>query len=102
MLWPDNLDAISKKLDVLHSSKSNLKPYPNKAKFSENLMDKPIVYIVDYDMPQAEILVLSKGEKLNINKYPIIKLHNEYFGGGMSSISFSRNERIQSISIFSL
>ena len=27
-------------------------------------MDKPIVYIVDYDMPQAEILVLSKGERL--------------------------------------
>ena len=48
---PDNLNAISKKLDVLHSSKSNLKPYPNKAKFLENLiMDKPIVYIVDYDI----------------------------------------------------
>ena len=100
---PDNLDAISKKLDVLHSSKSNLKPYPNKAKFSENLMDKPIVYIVDYDMPQAEILVLSKGEKLNINKYPIIKLHNEYFGGGMSSIVFQemRESKALAYSVYS-
>ena len=100
---PDNLNVISKKLDVLHSSKSNLKPYPNKAKFSENLMDKPIVYIVDYDMPQAEILVLSKGEKLNINKYPIIKLHNEYFGGGMSSIVFQemRESKALAYSVYS-
>ena len=51
-------------------------------------MDKPMVYVVDYDMKQAEIVMYARGSKLNKNKYPIIKFHNEYFGGGMSSIVF--------------
>ena len=60
-------------------------------------MDKPMVYVVDYDMKQAEVMILSKGEKLKIDEYSQIKFHNEYFGGGMSSIVFQEIRESQAL-----
>ena len=46
---------------------------------------------------------LTKGEKLNIEKYPLIKFHNEYFGAGMSSIVFQemRESKALAYSVYS-
>ena len=52
------------------------------------LKNKTSVYVVDYDMKQAEILMVAKGSQFNAEKMPLIKLHNEYFGGSMGSIVF--------------
>ena len=100
---PDKFNTVIKKLEKLHINKSNLKSIPEKIEFVENPMLEPIVYVLDYDMPQAEILILSKGEKLNVAKAPIIKLHNEYFGGGMSSIVFQemRESKALAYSVYS-
>tara|TARA_Y100000589_G_scaffold106780_1_gene101363 strand:- start:432 stop:3362 length:2931 start_codon:yes stop_codon:yes gene_type:complete len=100
---PDKFNTVIKKLEKLHVNKSNLKSVPEKIEFVENPMEEPIVYVLDYDMPQAEILILSKGEKLNVAKTPIIKLHNEYFGGGMSSIVFQemRESKALAYSVYS-
>ncbi len=100
---PDKFNTVIKKLEKLHVNKSNLKSIPEKIDFVENPMEEPIVYVLDYDMPQAEILILSKGEKLNVAKTPIIKLHNEYFGGGMSSIVFQemRESKALAYSVYS-
>ena len=100
---PDKFNTVIKKLEKLHVNKSNLKSIPEKIEFVENPMEEPIVYVLDYDMPQAEILILSKGEKLNVAKTPIIKLHNEYFGGGMSSIVFQemRESKALAYSVYS-
>lgn len=47
------------------------------------------VYFVNYPgMVQAEIIFIAKGEMFNKNIVPNLKLYNEYFGGGMSSIVF--------------
>jgi predicted Zn-dependent peptidase len=46
------------------------------------------VYVVDYDMKQAEIMMLGKGEPFSDVNIPSIKMYNEYFGGNMSSILF--------------
>ena len=45
----------------------------------------------------------AKGSKLDNDKYPIIKLHNEYFGGGMSSIVFQdlRESKALAYSVYS-
>ena len=100
---PDKFNTVIKKLEKLHVNKSNLKSIPEKIEFVENPMEEPIVYVLDYDMPQAEILILSKGEKLNVAKTPIIKLYNEYFGGGMSSIVFQemRESKALAYSVYS-
>jgi len=54
-------------------------------------------------MKQAEVMMLSKGSKFNENELPIIKYHNEYFGGGMSSIVFQemRESKALAYSVYS-
>ncbi|MDA9898436.1 insulinase family protein, partial [Flavobacteriales bacterium] len=71
--------------------------------FKEMDINKTSVYIVDYDMKQAEILMVAKGEKFNAKKMPLIKLHNEYFGGSMGSIVFQtlRESKALAYSVYS-
>src|SRR5690606_20744099 len=55
--------------------------------FPEKTLDKT-VYVVDYDMTQVEIIMLSNGEGYKPELTPQISLYNNYFGGGMSGIVF--------------
>ncbi len=64
-----------------------LKPVPVAKVFTPLKFDNT-VYVVDYDMKQAEIVILSEGEMYNEATVPIITMYNEYFGGGMSSVVF--------------
>ena len=100
---PDEIVAVVDKLTALHTNNTELKAIPAKKEFVETAMDKPMVYIVDYDMKQAEVMMLSKGSKLNMTEYPQIKFHNEYFGGGMSSIVFQemRESKALAYSVYS-
>jgi predicted Zn-dependent peptidase len=95
--------AVADVLTALHINNTGLNNIPTKTKFVENAMNKPIVYLVDYDMKQAEVMMLSKGDKFNKSEMPIIKYHNEYFGGGMSSIVFQemRESKALAYSVYS-
>ena len=66
---------------------TGLKPVPAEATFVAQPFNNT-VYVVDYDMKQAEILMLTEGEKYNATNVPLITMYNEYFGGGMSSVVF--------------
>ncbi|MBS1638159.1 MAG: insulinase family protein [Bacteroidetes bacterium] len=66
---------------------TGLKPVPKETEFKELDLNNT-VYVVDYDMKQAEIVVLSKGISYDAAKVPLISMYNEYFGGGMSSVVF--------------
>lgn len=66
---------------------AGLKPVPASVVFKPLTFDNT-VYVVDYDMKQAEIVILSEGEMFNATTVPIINMYNEYFGGGMSSVVF--------------
>lgn len=100
---PDEMVAVADRLTALHINNTELNDIPTKTKFIENAMDKPMVYLVDYDMKQAEVMMLSKGNKFNKSEMPIIKYHNEYFGGGMSSIVFQemRESKALAYSVYS-
>jgi predicted Zn-dependent peptidase len=39
-------------------------------------------------MKQAEIVILTEGDKYDAKNIPLINMYNEYFGGGMSSVVF--------------
>ena len=82
---------------------SNLKVVNKTNLNEEREMNSNEIYVVDYDMKQAEIVMYARGSKLNKNKYPIIKFHNEYFGGGMSSIVFQdlRESKALAYSVYS-
>ena len=51
-------------------------------------LDKRKVYVVDFDMKQAEIMLMAKGESFDPGNSAAYSMYNEYFGGGMSSIVF--------------
>ena len=100
---PDKISKVVSNLEKSHTNKTDLKEIPSKKEFAEGAMDKAMVYVVDYDMKQAEVMILSRGSKLNMDEYAIIKYHNEYFGGGMSSIVFQemRESKALAYSVYS-
>lgn len=100
---PESISAVKNKLEKLHLNITDLNNIPAKKEFTELDLDKPIVYVVDYDMKQAEVVIFSKGSKLNMSEFSKIKFHNEYFGSGMSSIVFQemRESKALAYSVYS-
>lgn len=84
---PKEIEEVKTLLNTNHNVPSKLKAIPPTYNFAEKVLDKT-VYVVDYDMTQVEIMLLSNGAKYDATKVPIISLYNNYFGGGMSSIVF--------------
>ncbi|NVO01754.1 MAG: insulinase family protein [Bacteroidetes bacterium] len=81
-------DELIGALDKYHNIPATLHPIPVETQYVELENNENNVYIVNYDMKQVELMMLSKSEKFNKVNVPSIKLFNEYFGGGMSSIVF--------------
>jgi len=50
--------------------------------------EKNVVYFVDYDQVQMELMMLSKGENFNVKSMAPSRVFNQYFGSGLSSIVF--------------
>jgi predicted Zn-dependent peptidase len=80
----DVKQILNEKHEVLSSG---LKSIPNEANFKPQPFNN-IVYVVDFDMKQAEIVILTEGQTYKPENVPIISMYNEYFGGGMSSVVF--------------
>ena len=51
-------------------------------------MDETEILVLDYDLKQSEILLLSKGSTFKKSELAANKVFNEYYGGGMSSVIF--------------
>ncbi|MBD2721546.1 insulinase family protein [Hymenobacter sp. BT189] len=71
-----------------HKTPAKLLPAPAAKDFAEQPLKDKKVYWVDYNMVQAEILFLTKGDLYSKDLAPTVALYNEYFGGGMGSIVF--------------
>jgi predicted Zn-dependent peptidase len=82
---PENVSSV---LSSYHKTLSTLTNYPAPKKYPELATDKNRVYFVHYDMVQAQIMLISKGENFNAALFPQSRLFNEYFGSGLSSIVF--------------
>jgi predicted Zn-dependent peptidase len=72
-------------------------------KYIQQEINKPVVYFVNYDMVQTQMLILSKDELLDNTLTPNIRLFNEYYGSGLSSIVFQeiRESRALAYSAYS-
>jgi predicted Zn-dependent peptidase len=100
---PLTADILANKINANHKVLTPLKAIPTPVAFTEQENKQTEVYVIDYDMKQAEIMMLSKDEKYNRNNLPTITLFNEYFGGGMGSIVFQtmRESKALAYSVFS-
>jgi len=85
---PKLIGDVKESLNNYHTvPTTGLKPVPAEANFVMQPFNNT-VYVVDYDMKQAEIVILTEGEKYQASSVPLITMYNEYFGGGMSSVVF--------------
>jgi predicted Zn-dependent peptidase len=83
-------DSEKKVFDLLRKIESSetLSSVPPRVDYLALPMDKPVVYFVNYDMIQAEIMLVAKDEVFNPERLPAIHLFNSYYGAGMNSIIF--------------
>ncbi|PBQ33172.1 peptidase M16 [Sphingobacteriaceae bacterium] len=84
---PEEATGVKDQLNLYHKTPAALLPAPAAIVFTEKKLENT-VYVVDYDMKQAEIIMLSNGMDYSRNDAPVIYLYNGYFGGGMSSVLF--------------
>jgi len=86
---PETIDRVAAVVNNGHKVPANLRKAPEVKPyvFQENKANK--VYFVHYeDMVQAEVMWMTKSFDYNPDMAPILRLYNEYYGGGMSSIIF--------------
>lgn len=89
-------DQAKMALNQYHTIQNELKAYPDKKEYAfKETGDN--VYFVDYDMVQAEMLFLSKGDTFDPNKIAASSLFNTYFGSGLSSIVFQEIRESKSL-----
>ncbi|PJJ58670.1 M16 family metallopeptidase [Hymenobacter chitinivorans] len=84
----ENQAGVVTVLNAFHKTPAKLTPVPANKDFAEQPLKDRKVYWVDYNMVQAEILFLTRGDVYDKALVPTVSLYNEYFGGGMGSIVF--------------
>nr|WP_164927048.1 M16 family metallopeptidase [Chlorobaculum tepidum] len=101
---PDSPETLMTELRTMHHFGQSFQPVPVTDPFEELKTAKNHVYVVDYDMTQAEIIMLSRGAVYDASKVPLVTLFNEYYGGGMSSVVFQemREAKALAYSVFSV
>lgn len=86
---PESIDKVEGILNNSHKVPATLKDIPRSRGYVYQKAEKNKVYFVHYDdMVQAEILWVNRSIDYNPEMAPILRLYNEYYGGGMSSIVF--------------
>jgi predicted Zn-dependent peptidase len=85
---PMQTDLLVQTMDIEHKTPEKFKTTTAKSEFPELPITETEVYVVNYDMQQAEVIMLSKSIPYDKNNTAIIDLYNQYFDGGMQSILF--------------
>ncbi|MDD5570920.1 MAG: insulinase family protein [Bacteroidales bacterium] len=85
---PEKTDVLPDLISKYHKTPKKLLPVPAETKFEQLDNNETKCYIVDYDMKQVEIVMLSKSGKYNNEEIPLIRVFSEYFGNGLNSIVF--------------
>jgi zinc protease len=94
---PREIDGVAK---AILKKQPKIKKYaePPKPYRPEQIStDEPKVYFVNFDMVQMNLIMLSKLGMLSVEKFPMIKVFNEYFDGGMSRLVFQEIREAQGL-----
>ena len=84
---PDSKTKVAELLKEIKTPETLL-DVPVKVEYPELPMDKAEVYFTEYDMVQAEIILLAKDRVFDPTLMPIEYMFNSYYGAGMNSIVF--------------
>ena len=94
--YGNDIDGTITALNEKHTIPAELRDYPEE-KLYLNKETGGNVYFVNYDMVQAELLFLAKGEDFDTEKLAASNLFNTYFGSGLSSIVFQEIRESKSL-----
>jgi predicted Zn-dependent peptidase len=100
---PAELADVTKILNEVHVAPAGgYKSVPASINFEFRTIANE-VYVVDYDMKQAEIIMLNQGGLYDQGKIPLLQLYNTYFGDGMSGVVFQdlRESKALAYSVYS-
>jgi zinc protease len=93
--YGNDLKPIIAALEKNHNLSAN-KTIPNPKKYEEPETTEK-VYFANYDMVQAEMTRIAKGEKYNFDLSGTVNVFNSYFGSGLSSIVFQEIRESKSL-----
>jgi predicted Zn-dependent peptidase len=91
-----DVDYAIAALNKSHKVPGELKDYPEAVKYKE-LETGGLVNFVDFDMVQAEMMFVAKGDKFDPKKLARSLVFNTYFGAGLSSIVFQEIRESKSL-----
>jgi predicted Zn-dependent peptidase len=99
---PAAFDDAKQKIVVAHKLPEVLNEIPAATVYPQIDNIENQVFVVNYDMAQANILMVSKAAPFDASLIPPAELFDEYFGGGLSSIVFQeiRESRALAYSAF--
>lgn len=80
-----NIETI---VEQRHRIKNLPESNPKETKYKELESEKNRVFFVNYDMAQAEVLLISKQRKFQEELIAMAYVFNEFYGAGMNSIVF--------------
>jgi len=100
---PASSSEVLRELRSVRHYPQSFKNPPTSDPFQELEQPDNFVYVVDYDMTQAEVIMLTRDEIYDPSMVPMVTLFNEYYGGGMSSVVFQelREAKALAYSVFS-
>jgi predicted Zn-dependent peptidase len=100
---PAGFADARKEIEKHHALPDQVTPLPEETTYAQLDNTENKVYIVDYDMVQANVVLVSKSSPFDKNLIAPSQLFSEYFGGGLSSIVFQeiRESRALAYSAFS-
>ncbi|MFA9392657.1 MAG: M16 family metallopeptidase [Prolixibacteraceae bacterium] len=75
-------------LDQQHSMPDVLAEVPAPKVFQQIKADENKVYVVDFDINQANILLVNNGDVFSKDLIPAARIYNEFYGSGLSSVVF--------------
>ncbi len=94
---PADEEGLIAILDEHHRLPDELLAIPEIAGYEELPTDEDKVYICDYDMKQAQIVLLSKSVNYNRENVALRSMFNQYYGGNMSSVVFQTLRESQAL-----
>ncbi len=101
---PASSEELLRELHAVRHYPASFKTPPANDPYKDLEQNDNLVYVVDYDMTQAEVILLTRDELYNPSIVPLSTLFNEYYGGGMSSVVFQelREAKALAYSVFSV
>lgn len=85
---PSNNETVAELVKTHYITPDNLMDTPQPVKFEMVSNEQAQVYLIDYDINQANMFLVAKAQPFDKQTLPFASVFNNYFGRGLSSVVF--------------